>query len=42
MLRSRIGLAFDPSALAHAVISLAMAPGAADWFRVGNARAVFQ
>jgi two-component system chemotaxis response regulator CheB len=35
IMRSRIGLAFDPCALAHAVVSLVMAPGAAEWFRVG-------
>jgi two-component system chemotaxis response regulator CheB len=34
MQRARIGLAFDAAALSHAVVSLVMAPGAAQWFRV--------
>lgn len=38
MIQSRIALAFDPLALAHAVVTLVMAPGASAWFRVGNAR----
>lgn len=38
MKESRIALAFDPLALAHAVVTLTMAPGASAWFRVGNAR----
>lgn len=38
MIRSRIGLAFDPPGLAQAVMALVMAPGAADWFQVGAMR----
>jgi two-component system, chemotaxis family, protein-glutamate methylesterase/glutaminase len=38
MRSSRIGLAFDPRALAHVAVSLAMAPGAVEWFRVGADR----
>ena len=38
MKQSRIGMAFDPSALAHVVVSLVMAPGASEWFRVGEGR----
>lgn len=34
----RVALAFDPQALAHAVVALVMAPGASDWFRVGDQR----
>ena len=40
MRRTRIGLAFDPCALAHAVVSFVMAPGAAEWFRVGLGHAL--
>lgn len=36
--RCRIGLAFDPSVLAHIAVALVMAPGTADWFRVGTKR----
>ncbi len=38
MMRARMGLAFDPCALAHVVVSFVMAPGAAEWFRVGDMR----
>ncbi len=37
MLRSRVGLAFGPAALAHIVTGLTMAPGAAEWFGIGRA-----
>lgn len=40
MMRARIGLAFDPYMLAHAVVSLVMAPGAAEWFRVWQAHSL--
>ncbi|MBV8673245.1 MAG: chemotaxis protein CheB [Acidobacteriaceae bacterium] len=35
---THVALAFDPCALAHAVIALAIAPGASEWFRVENNR----
>lgn len=38
LLKSGPALAFDPFALAHVVVSLVMAPGAAEWFRVGKGR----
>lgn len=38
MRHSRVALSFDPLALAHAVVTLVMAPGASDWFRVGDQR----
>lgn len=36
--KSRIGLAFDPLALARIATALVMVPGTADWFRVGEDR----
>lgn len=42
MMRARMGLAFDPCALAHVVVSFVMAPGAAEWFRVGDTRHLYR
>ncbi|MGC2404146.1 MAG: chemotaxis protein CheB [Acidobacteriaceae bacterium] len=38
MKNTRVALAFDPLALAHVVVTLVMAPGASDWFRVSDQR----
>ena len=35
---TRSALAFDPVALAHVVVTLVMAPGASEWFRVSTQR----
>lgn len=35
---TRAAMAFDPLALAHVVVTLVMAPGASDWFRVSDQR----
>jgi two-component system, chemotaxis family, protein-glutamate methylesterase/glutaminase len=40
MMRSRVGLAFDPVGLAQAAVTLVMVPGASDWFRVGTLRSL--
>lgn len=41
MMHVPIALSFDPRALAHVVVTLVMAPGASEWFRVAHGRTPF-